>query len=170
MSVKFCPACKLPNKSDATVCIHCEAPLEHGPGDTPTTVRMGGNAIQPSKMTEADIRDLEIPKQGIALYLEDSIQPIATLTSREFMIGRKKFETVSEDFVDLIPFGGHENGVSQRHALVRKTDSGYEIIDLDSTNGTWLNRMRLIPNQAYTLQSGAQICLGRLRLYLIFNF
>ncbi|MEW6093858.1 MAG: zinc ribbon domain-containing protein, partial [Chloroflexota bacterium] len=70
MSTKFCPACKRPNKSDATVCVHCEAPLEHGPGDIPTTARMGGNAIQPSKMTEADIRDLEIPKQGIALYLE----------------------------------------------------------------------------------------------------
>jgi pSer/pThr/pTyr-binding forkhead associated (FHA) protein len=57
-------------------------------------------------------------------------------------------------------------GLSRRHALIRQTVSGYEIIDLASTNGTWLNDERLVPYTPYPLQSGSQLRLSRIRLFI----
>jgi pSer/pThr/pTyr-binding forkhead associated (FHA) protein len=51
--------------------------------------------------------------------------------------------------------------------MIRRKKTGYEIIDLDSTNGTWLNEKRLTPTKAYELQNGATIRLGQLRLQVL---
>ncbi len=50
--------------------------------------------------------------------------------------------------------------VSKRHAEIRRTGRGYEIIDLESTNGTWVNGRLLPPNQASPLTDGAIIRIG----------
>jgi putative nucleotidyltransferase with HDIG domain len=38
-----------------------------------------------------------------------------------------------------------DNSVSRRHAEVRSTDQGWQLIDLNSTNGTFVNGVRLAP-------------------------
>jgi pSer/pThr/pTyr-binding forkhead associated (FHA) protein len=53
--------------------------------------------------------------------------------------------------------------------LERQVKDGCEIINLDSTNGTWLNELRLVPNKPYPLTSGAQIRLGRMHLFTIYR-
>ena len=81
-------------------------------------------------------------------------------------IGRP-IEGTLEETVDLTPYGAFASGVSRRHAMVRRKKNGFEIIDLDSTNGSWLNEKRMTPTKAYPLPSGAMIRLGQLRLQVI---
>jgi len=55
--------------------------------------------------------------------------------------------------------------VSQRHAILRKTTDGWAIIDVGtygkgSTCGTYVNDIRLVPNQAVALRPGDEIRLG----------
>ena len=50
--------------------------------------------------------------------------------------------------------------VSSHHAQLRALGQGYEIVDLGSSNGTFVNEQRLLPNTPYRLSSGDQIRLG----------
>ena len=53
--------------------------------------------------------------------------------------------------------------------MIRRTDEGYVLIDLASTNGSWLNDDRLAPNKPYPLPSGSQLRFGRMRLLILYN-
>jgi pSer/pThr/pTyr-binding forkhead associated (FHA) protein len=101
-------------------------------------------------------------------YVVGTANPVFLSTDREFIIGRKMEET-REAFLDLSNMGGYLLGLSRRHARVRRVDAGYEIIDLGSTNGTWVNGERLTPNQVYPLASGSQLRLGRMRFFVLYR-
>ena len=51
--------------------------------------------------------------------------------------------------------------VSRRHAIVVETDEGYYIDDLDSRNGTFVNRMRI---ESHWIADGDEIQVGRYKL------
>ena len=51
--------------------------------------------------------------------------------------------------------------VSRRHAQLRRTDEGWEVLDLDSTNGTRVNGWRV---QHAVLRPGDVLHLGELRV------
>jgi hypothetical protein len=66
--------------------------------------------------------------------------------------------------LDLAEFGGQSLGVSRRHAILLPTDEGLCLLDLDSTNGTWINGVYLQPGQKYRLRTGDRVEFGRLRM------
>ncbi|MGD0611653.1 MAG: FHA domain-containing protein [Anaerolineales bacterium] len=171
-SGKFCPVCKHKNEPDATVCTYCGSPLEfsqEGPSTTRRVNRKGEETnVLPQMAEEAIQKAFKPPKEGIAIYVKEYAAPIAIRKEAEFTLGRLLTGNAEEAFVDLKPFGGYENGVSRRHALIRRTDHGYDILDLGSTNGTWLNKKRLIAEKPYPLESGAQVRLGRLQIFVIY--
>lgn len=59
--------------------------------------------------------------------------------------------------------------VSLRHALLRPTPNGYLLVDENSTNGTFLNSVRLAPGGQKLLSSGDQVQVGRARLRVRFG-
>jgi signal transduction histidine kinase len=67
-------------------------------------------------------------------------------------------------FVALGPFEADLLGVSRTHAMLRPTDDKLYIIDLGSTNGTWLNGHSIGVNTPYSLTNGDLLTLGRLEL------
>lgn len=171
---KFCSVCKRKNESSARFCVYCGSSLENTlvgpaatepmkPGDMPET------HVPPLISLETIQRALKPPREGIAIYVENYAVPAEVQTEKEFILGRKMADVADEVITDLVPFGAVENGVSRRHAKVRRANGGYEVIDLESTNGTWLNYKLLLPNQPYPLQSGGQIRLGRLQLVVMFQ-
>ncbi len=159
----FCPACKRKNNADAVNCAYCGAVLT---GTTPTTDRLSRTTKPISDRPIRAKSDTLIPEGGIAIFLEDTPYPITTLSVDEFIIGRQTEGTL-EETVDVSLYGAFSSGVSRRHAMIRRKKKGFEIIDLDSTNGTWLNEKRLTPTKAYPLPSGATIRLGQLRLKIL---
>ncbi len=69
------------------------------------------------------------------------------------------------DLVNLFDASEAEQlGVSRRHAMLRPTESKLYIIDLGSTNGTWLNGRSIGVNMPYSLSNGDILRLGRLEV------
>jgi type VI secretion system protein ImpI len=50
--------------------------------------------------------------------------------------------------------------ISSRHAQIRRTDDGFVLLDMESTNGTILNEQRLVTGTAHTLKPGDRIRIG----------
>jgi len=170
MSEKFCPVCKYKNEGSAKICLYCGSPLGNIGDGTPSTTRNVVSAgAFPATGKDLEIRQHEAPKQGIAIYTATSEAPISVQIESEFVLGRRMTGEMNESFVDLRPFGAYEHGVSRRHAMVRRTVDGYEIVDLGSTNGTWLDKQRIVPNRPYPLSSGASVYVGRLQLLMIYQ-
>lgn len=57
----------------------------------------------------------------------------------------------------------NDENVSARHCEVRPTSEGFEIVDLDAKNGTFLNESAV---KQTALADGDVVCLGETRLYL----
>ena len=166
----ICPACKESNELEAIVCGHCGAVLEDSfmdPGAKTTNMP----AVVPEISRYWSINEAAVPDKGIAVYVEGEFNPAYIDSRAEFVIGRRVGTTseIPEGLFDLSPLGGYGQGLSRRHATIRRTDHGYEILDLSSANGTWLNDQRLAPNKSYPLASGSHLRLGSMRLFVLYH-
>ncbi|HIE54565.1 MAG TPA: FHA domain-containing protein [Chromatiaceae bacterium] len=85
----------------------------------------------------------------------------------EIRIGRSTPDTVLE--LDLTEDQAAELGVSRIHAVIKASDNGLVLLDLDSTNGTYLNSYRIPSRQPYPLHSGDEIRFGDLLIHLFFD-
>ena len=172
VSENVCPACKTKNELEAMVCGHCGATLNdsfiEGGLRTKTTdmQALTPEMIRDWSFTEA--KEAAVPDRGIAVFLEGESNPACIDSRAEFVLGRKS-ETSSEVLVDLSRFRGYSLGLSRRHVAIRRTGDGYEVLDLGSVNGTWLNEERLVPHQSYPLPSGTHLRLGRMRLFVLYQ-
>ena len=166
VSENICPVCQYKNELEAIVCDNCGAVLDDpftDPGAKTKTTNM--QAIDVEKIKEWLIDEAAVPEKGIAVYLEGGFRPVYVDSKGEFVIGRKVGDT-SEGLLDLSPSGGYHLGISRRHAVIRRTEHGYEVLDLGSANGTWLNDERLVPHKSYPLNSGSHLRLGNMRLFV----
>lgn len=68
--------------------------------------------------------------------------------------------------LDMSALGAHTLGVSRRHALLRPTARQLFLIDLDSTNGTFINSLQ-VKGRAQSLNKGDHISLGKLNMDVI---
>jgi hypothetical protein len=170
---KFCPICKNKNERSAVVCVHCGASFDQHQPESATT----RNAEVPEKISakipEALIDNSLIPQDGIAVYAAGTSRPVYLRFEKELVLGRRsegdKAEEKNASILDLTSLGGYQMGLSRRHAMIRRTEDGYVLIDLASTNGSWLNDERLTPNKPYPLASGSQLRFGRMRLLILYN-
>jgi hypothetical protein len=165
---KFCPVCKLVNDANATVCQHCQAPLNASYPTAPTTRRIDKTFELSEELREQITREHVPPPFGMSLYILISGETVALCKEREFFLGRAE-EASSPTVIDLSDFEAFEKGVSRRHAIIKVINDNYVLIDNNSSNGTWLNGDRLLPNNPHILTSGSVIQLGRLKLVAVFS-
>jgi hypothetical protein len=161
-----CPVCKTKNEIEAVVCGNCGTALEDpfmDPGARTKTTDM--QAVDLERIKNWSINEATVPDGGIAVYVEGEFNPVYIDAKGEFVVGRK-VGTTSEGLLDLSASGGYHLGVSRRHAVIRRTDHGYDVLDLGSANGTWLNDERLLPHKSYPLDSGSHLRLGNMRLFV----
>ena len=167
--VNLCPVCKNINELEAVVCGYCGSALEDpymDPGARTKTTDL--QAVVPERLKDWAVDEAGIPDRGIAVYVEGGQTPVYIDSRGEFVIGRKA-GTTSDVSLDLSPSGGYHLGLSRRHAVIRRTEDGYEVLDLGSVNGTWLNDERLAPHKAYPLASGSHLRLGSMRLFVLYR-
>jgi hypothetical protein len=53
-----------------------------------------------------------------------------------------------------------EKGISRQHARFQSGPQGWSVVDLGSTNGTFVNGQRLLPDQPHLLRVGDRITIG----------
>ncbi len=138
-----CKECQMENIEGALFCEECGAKLEEKPELIETAAETGGS---PLVLTTADGSKLEIP------------------TKAEVMIGRE--DPISEVFpdVDLTSLGGMEKGVSRKHAVIHRMGADYTVEDMGSTNGTYINKKRILPHAPQTIKPGDEVRFGKLSL------
>jgi hypothetical protein len=84
------------------------------------------------------------------------------------IIGRRDFSAAQQADIDLTAYGAGETGVSRRHAAVYRASHTMSLVDLDSTNKTYLNGVALVPHQPRLLRDGDHVCFGSLRFHVHF--
>lgn len=105
----------------------------------------------------------------IELRVRDNGAPLVLPVEERIVIGRFHDEPdVPQPDVDLGPFGALDRGVSRTHLAVARERDTVSIADLGSSNGTFLNGMRLIAYERRILRDGDEVRLGRLVLRVAF--
>ena len=162
MSVgKVCGVCKTENLPGAVQCQECGWLL--GISDATIIVR------NPLEIITRELRPYqgELKPGTLALRILGQREPMLVPIKDGIILGR----TVSDAPQHLVDLSDHLAGlmgVSRQHAVIRPHKRGYTIEDLHSTNGTRLNTKRLPPGQPHTLESGDQVQLGELILFVSF--
>jgi len=164
---KICPACNTENEATAEDCRNCGALLNDFPTDL----------VAPPDLVNAPIPEVEsfmdtsmIPEDGIGIHVANAPKPYYLYIYKELIIGRPTdADATLEAVLDLSELGAYAMGISRRHARIRRTATGFEVLDLDSRNGTWLNAERLIPNKPYPFVSGSQLRIGKMHLLLVYH-
>lgn len=111
---------------------------------------------------------------GLILYFarskNEEAKPLIIYPKGEYKIGRR--EVTDDDDLDLnmAPYGGAKQGISRVHASLKVNDNRtLSIIDLGSTNGTFINEVQLEPNQPRVLRSGDSVRLGQVVFHVFFK-
>jgi hypothetical protein len=76
---------------------------------------------------------------------------------------------VAPEVFDLTALGAQQRGVSRRHCRLYRQGRTLMVTDLGSTNGTYLNDVRLPAHQACVVADGDSLRLGALRLSIAFS-
>ncbi len=140
-----CKECQMENIEGALFCEECGAKLEEQSGVHEIAEQAGGARLV---LMSPEGSRLEVPAKA------------------EVVIGRE--DPISEVFpdLDLTGLGGIEKGVSRKHAVIHHLDADYTVEDMDSTNGTYVNKKKIQPHAPQTIKPGDEIRFGKLSLTL----
>jgi pSer/pThr/pTyr-binding forkhead associated (FHA) protein len=144
----YCTRCGHPNKDDARFCANCGAPLQEDTtiGIAPVDIEEEGGEEYPFPGEQLEPgQALLLVKRGQNAGSTFLIQADATT------IGRNPDSDV---FLDDVT-------VSRRHAELRRDGGRFEIRDLGSLNGTYVNRERV---ERSRLASGDELQIGKFKL------
>lgn len=159
-----CPNCQYPNDKAAECCVRCGTQFLRTIPVAPQPI--GTQTLQPP---QADQAYLQKTAPGTLTFIVAGYpQPLVLRKKGDIVLGRR-MPNESAPTVDMTQYNGHLLGVSRRHAIISFKNQGYTLEDLNSTNGTWVNENKLMPNQPYPLLGGDQIRLGNLILFVYFS-
>jgi hypothetical protein len=158
-----CSVCGLVNRPGELSCSRCGSLLV-APG---TTTKKLGAAEEPPKQNWPTGDVIVTDQEPIQLEIDgaDVEVPVAEIIT----IGRASdIDNEERPDVDLADFGAGEKGVSRKHIKIKRKNILVYVADLGSTNGTYLNGRRLIPNAERLLRNGDELQLGRLKVKVKF--
>jgi hypothetical protein len=148
MSGIVCSRCGHQNAVDSSFCSSCGNDLADAEG-FPTT--------------ETPVVDLEEGTEEVDV--EHALGDLATFVVKR---GPKAGSRYGLD-EEVVTIGRHPDSgifldditVSRRHAEVRRSGEGYQVADVGSLNGTYVNRQRI---ETETLQDGDELQVGKFKL------
>jgi hypothetical protein len=158
-----CSVCGLVNRPGELQCSRCGALLATAGGTRKLDSNNDSATLSTWPTGEVIVTEqapiiLEIGDQWVTLPVAD------TLT-----VGRSSDvpSDVAAD-VDLSAYEAGDKGVSRQHIRLKRKNILVYVIDLGSTNGTFLNGRRLVPQAERLLRNGDELQLGRLKVKVRF--
>jgi hypothetical protein len=100
----------------------------------------------------------------------DTILMTHLVDKQRIFVGRGDPELKQNLDIDLIGYGGRQHGISRLHAAFRRKGHLLAIVDLNSTNGTYRNGVRLLPGQMHFLLNGDEVCFGKMLFHIRFGY
>jgi hypothetical protein len=163
----ICPNCQHKEMSGAIYCSNCGAQLIDM---TIATHKIQTDEPLPGADQEAGEARPTPPgklQSWISLNLIDSGQVLPLADRNEFTLGRSAEGQPIVPDVDLSPYNAYANGVSRLHALLKLVKGQVVLVDLGSSNGTYLNGNRLSPYAEMLVANGDIVYLGKLKIQLL---
>ncbi len=167
ITVKVCPSCKHENHEDASYCTKCGTALVGEHADVTTRPVSDEEVLRLGDTPPVEGDQLAASEASLALFIGGQKQPVVLRKRPTLYLGRDRSPEGESPLVD--PELGLKSGVSRQHAIISYADGVYTIKDLGSTNGSALNGKRMLAQVPYVLQSGDQIRLGKLVIYIYFK-
>ena len=145
--IHTCPNCSKPVKASAKFCGACGCPIP--PAGPDPAVGAGTLGVRPGPAPTPHQGTTRI--SGARLQVRFPGKPVA-----EIMLGNRL--TIGRDPENdlVVPFPS----ISRRHAQIVCQAGQYVLVDLGSSNGTFLAGQRIIPNTPQPLTPGAVIRIG----------
>ncbi len=104
----------------------------------------------------------------VLFELSDAVYRVKVCQGRRLMIGREMAIGDDDEVNDLARRLAQEAGISRCHAELFVNSGTLLVVDLDSTNGTYINGQRIMAREPYALKSNDVVAFGTLeaQLYL----
>jgi hypothetical protein len=167
----YCPFCKRKNSITNIHCAHCGTSLVSSSSTQVHTTSGIAHLPSTSGLIEETPchKHLELHTPGtLLLFPLEEKEPIIIQKSDSIILGRDP-ETLLGKLLQKGSYSGLSLGVSRYHAKIVYQQGIYEIEDLNSTNGTWINRQRIAAGERYQLHSEDRIWLGPVRLSVCYK-
>ncbi len=162
----ICKNCLHKNPAGAIFCAECGAQLVAAEIATQSirTDKMPPDAG--AKSPVAAPRTLVENAWG-SLHLLDNGQILPLANRDEYTLGRvSEGQPVMPD-LDLSPYQAYAAGVSRLHALLKRDGKRVVVMDLGSSNGTYVNGKRLTPQTERLLNHGDVVALGKFKFQIL---
>ncbi len=158
----LCSACYHKNMPGAIFCTECGTPLVN---DDTLATRDINDGTRPRQLTDVPTERI---RGWVTLHILPSGQLIPLSDRNEFTLGRTSDNQPVIPDVDLGPYQAYTLGVSRLHAQIKRQQTGViTIMDLNSSNGTYLNGKKLPPQEAVPLSHGDVVALGKLKIQIL---
>ena len=165
----ICPNCQHKEVSGAIYCSKCGAQLV----DTSIATHKIHTAETRLEMEKTTSRIQPPPSSSvhswISLHMIDSGQILPLAERNEFALGRSAEGQPIVPDVDLSAYNAYANGVSRLHAAIKLVKGQIVIVDLGSSNGTYLNGTRLSPYIEMPVSHGDIVYLGKLKMQILID-
>jgi hypothetical protein len=170
MAAFACTQCGHVNPHGALFCEECfTLLLETKPDPRRTTLSLEA-VSQDGPIVAGRLRKLgrtahigKLDRRSVALYIGSRDEPLIVALVNQVLLGRATL-SANQTLVDLSAFGARNSGVSRQHCSLKRGTIGVTAQDLGSSNGTWLDEVRLEPYRPALIVSGALLRLGQLEL------
>lgn len=161
----ICNNCQHQNREGFLYCENCGLPLTQQ-ADITRTKKLDRSSNSLSAKATWGTAKLNRNSE-IILHIVDSRTPLTISVMGRNLIGREDETNHHHPEINLVPYGALEKGVSRIHAAIDRSEDTLTILDLGSSNGTYLNGQRLVSNQPRVLRDGDEIRFGKLitRIY-----
>lgn len=163
-SMVICPNCGDKNKEGELYCACCGGGL-HTRSSTPQ--RLSKTSAEPIDRSRWGTGRFDDNNQLI-IHVQNHPKPIIVRPGPQLVLGRSDLLAGVKPDQDLTMYRAIERGVSRTHAAIRRTGKTLFIEDLGSSNGTWLNGLRLLPGRPHKLHDGDEVRLGSLVMHIYF--
>jgi pSer/pThr/pTyr-binding forkhead associated (FHA) protein len=161
-----CQECNKPYKVGALYCSECGSRLFSDNYET----LVGGLAGPALPLPITKPREEPQILAGVIVFLVlSSDRRVEIPANGEIHIGREDPNRDIHPHLDLTDDDGASLGVSRLHASLRSTENGVMLVDLGSTNGTFLQEESLTPHEPSPIKNGDIFQLGNLQVQVFFE-
>jgi hypothetical protein len=165
----ICPNCQHQEINGSIYCSKCGAQLIDAQLTT-HKINTSETLMQIGSKTDRLPSPPVVPLQSwISLHLIESGQILPLAERTEFTLGRSAEGQPIVPDVDLSSYNAYANGVSRLHAAIKLVKNRIVVVDLGSSNGTYLNGVRLAPYIETPVSHGDLIYLGKLKIQVLID-
>lgn len=167
----LCPNCQHKEVSGAVFCSHCGAQLLEAETAKTHLIETAEGRKANLKQTTSNFRPPPPAAMDswLSLHITETGQILTLADRNEFTLGRVAESQPIMPDVDLTPYNAYAHGVSRLHAVIKLINNRVIIMDLGSSNGTYVGGNRLSPYVECPLQHGDFIHLGKLKIQVLFG-